>query len=53
MGVTQYAMKPVESVGMLKIDFLGLKTLTSIQKCVDAVEQNTGLKIDWGNLPSR
>ncbi len=30
MVVTQYAMKPVESVGMLKIDFLGLKTLTSL-----------------------
>lgn len=51
MWVTQYAMKPVESVGMLKIDFLGLKTLTSIQKCADMVELNTGLKIDWGNLP--
>lgn len=51
MWVTQYAMKPVESVGMLKIDFLGLKTLTSIQKCVDAIESNTGLQIDWGNLP--
>jgi DNA polymerase-3 subunit alpha len=51
MWVTQYAMKPVESVGMLKIDFLGLKTLTSIQKCADAVERNTGKKIDWGNLP--
>lgn len=51
MWVTQFAMKPVESVGMLKIDFLGLKTLTSIQKCVQAVEKNTGKKIDWGNLP--
>lgn len=51
MWVTQFAMKPVESVGMLKIDFLGLKTLTSIQKCVRAVEKNTGKKIDWGNLP--
>ena len=51
MWVTQFAMKPVENVGMLKIDFLGLKTLTSIQKCADAVEKNTGLKIDWGNLP--
>ncbi|HSX12638.1 MAG TPA: DNA polymerase III subunit alpha, partial [Rhabdochlamydiaceae bacterium] len=29
--VTQYSMKPVEEVGMLKIDFLGLKTLTAIQ----------------------
>ena len=51
MVVTQYAMKPVESVGMLKIDFLGLKTLTSIQKCADAIEKNTGRRIDWGNLP--
>lgn len=51
MVVTQYAMKPVESVGMLKIDFLGLKTLTSIQKCADAVQKNTGKKIDWVNLP--
>jgi DNA polymerase-3 subunit alpha len=51
MWVTQYAMKPVESVGMLKIDFLGLKTLTSIQKCADAVVENTGRRIDWGNLP--
>lgn len=51
MVVTQYAMKPVESVGMLKIDFLGLKTLTSIQKCVDAIALRTDKKIDWGNLP--
>ncbi|OGN55776.1 MAG: DNA polymerase III subunit alpha [Chlamydiae bacterium RIFCSPHIGHO2_12_FULL_44_59] len=51
MVVTQYAMKPVESVGMLKIDFLGLKTLTSIQKCANAVEKSTMQKIDWGNLP--
>jgi DNA polymerase-3 subunit alpha len=51
MIVTQYAMKPVESVGMLKIDFLGLKTLTSIQIAADAVSRNTGKQIDWGNLP--
>jgi DNA polymerase-3 subunit alpha len=51
MMVTQFAMKPVESVGMLKIDFLGLKTLTSIQKCVDQIAVNTQRKIDWVNLP--
>ncbi len=50
MVVTQYAMKPVESVGMLKIDFLGLKTLTSLQICADEIERNTGIKIDWSNL---
>lgn len=50
MVVTQYAMKPVESVGMLKIDFLGLKTLTSLQKCVDALAKS-GKNIEWNNLP--
>lgn len=51
MAVTQYSMKPVESVGMLKIDFLGLKTLTTIQHAVDAIEKRSGKQIDWINLP--
>lgn len=51
MPVTQYSMKPVESVGMLKIDFLGLKTLTAIQKAVEAIRKRTGKLIDWINLP--
>lgn len=51
MPVTQYSMKPVEAVGMLKVDFLGLKTLTAIQICVDAIEKQYGKKIDWVNLP--
>lgn len=49
--LTQYSMKPVESVGMLKIDFLGLKTLTSIQKTVDAIAKSSDKYIDWINLP--
>ncbi len=48
---TQYSMKPVEAVGMLKIDFLGLKTLTSIQKAANAVAQHRGVEIDWIDLP--
>jgi len=51
MPVTQYSMKPVELVGMLKVDFLGLKTLTAIQLCVDAIEMNSGKKIDWVDIP--
>ncbi len=47
MAVTQFSMKPVESVGMLKIDFLGLKTLTAIQHAVDALDE----KINWVGLP--
>ncbi|MDP1880999.1 MAG: DNA polymerase III subunit alpha [Parachlamydiaceae bacterium] len=49
--VTQFSMKPVEAVGMLKVDFLGLKTLTACQVCVDAIFERTGNKIDWINLP--
>jgi len=51
LPATQYSMKPVEMVGMLKIDFLGLKTLTAIQTCVEAIKKNTGNEIDWINLP--
>lgn len=51
MPVTQFSMKPVEMVGMLKVDFLGLKTLTAIQMCVEAIQAKTGQDIDWINLP--
>lgn len=51
MPVTQFSMKPVEAVGMLKVDFLGLKTLTAIEICVDAIRKQTGRTIDWVNLP--
>lgn len=50
MIATQYSMKPVEAVGMLKIDFLGLKTLTSIQMAVDAIKTAQNIDINWVNL---
>lgn len=49
--VTQFSMKPVELVGMLKMDFLGLKTLTAIQKAIDNIHKATSIMIDWINLP--
>lgn len=51
IAVTQYSMKPLEKVGMLKIDFLGLKTLTCIDKALSAVRRNTGKEIDPVRLP--
>lgn len=51
MPVTQYSMKPVELVGMLKVDFLGLKTLTAIQLTCDQILASIGVQIDWVNLP--
>ncbi len=50
MLATQFSMKPVEAVGMLKIDFLGLKTLTGFKICVDAIKAARGIDIDWVNL---
>lgn len=51
MPVTQLSMKPVEMVGMLKMDFLGLKTLTAIQMAIEEVQRHYGIVLDWVNLP--
>jgi DNA polymerase-3 subunit alpha len=48
---TQYSMKPVELVGMLKVDFLGLKTLTLLNLCTRFVAESQGVTIDWRTLP--
>ena len=47
---TQYDMTALERIGLLKMDFLGLTTLTVLQDAVRMVEQNRGLKIDIDNL---
>jgi DNA polymerase-3 subunit alpha len=44
--ITQYFMEDLESLGLLKMDFLGLRNLTLIQKTIDLIEQNNGYKID-------
>lgn len=49
--ITQYDGKYVESVGMLKMDFLGLKTLTIIVDAIELIEQNHGIKIDIDTIP--
>lgn len=43
---TQFVMTTIEELGLLKMDFLGLRTLTVIKDAVDLVEQNYGVKID-------
>lgn len=44
--VTQYAMGPVGDLGLLKMDFLGLKTLTVLRNTCDMVRQTRGVDID-------
>ena len=47
---TQFTMTTLEELGLLKMDFLGLRTLTVIQNAVQLVEKNTGRKIDIDHL---
>jgi len=44
--VTQWSMKDIERVGLLKMDFLGLSTLTLIDDCVKEIERTTGERLD-------
>ncbi len=50
MPVTQFNMKDVEKAGLVKFDFLGLKTLTVLQKALRLVK-TSGSEIDLGELP--
>lgn len=48
---TQYNMLLLEELGLLKMDFLGLRTLTVIQQCLDIIKESKGVEIDIDNLP--
>ena len=49
--ITQYFMEDIESLGLLKMDFLGLKNLTMINKTVELLHKSTGDKLDPDNFP--
>ncbi|MFM2247615.1 MAG: hypothetical protein RL071_3689, partial [Pseudomonadota bacterium] len=49
--VVQYEMKAAESVGLIKFDFLGLKTLDQLRDAVKMIHRNTGELIDLQTLP--
>ena len=49
--VTQYAMGPVGDLGLLKMDFLGLKTLTVIRNTCEMVKQTRGIEVPIDDLP--
>ncbi len=48
---TQYTMTLLEELGLLKMDFLGLRTLTVIQSAVQEIERIHGVKLDMDHLP--
>lgn len=47
---TQFTMTTLEELGLLKMDFLGLRTLTVIQNAVRLVKEDTGVEIDTRNI---
>ncbi len=49
--VTQYSMKPVTEIGLLKMDFLGLKTLTVIDEAVKMIRERHGIELDITRIP--
>jgi DNA polymerase-3 subunit alpha len=49
--ITQYPMQPLEQLGLLKMDFLGLKTLTVIKDCLDLIQETTGTRPVLEEIP--
>jgi DNA polymerase III subunit alpha len=49
--ITQYPMGPIEDIGLLKMDFLGLRNLDVIESALDIVERSTGERPDMAALP--
>jgi DNA polymerase III subunit alpha len=48
--VTQFSMKPVEAMGLLKMDFLGLRNLDVIEDALDIIERSTGARPDMTTM---
>ena len=51
MPVTQFNWKLVEQAGLVKFDFLGLKTLTVLKKAVELIKRGRGIEVDLPSLP--
>ncbi|MGH8911747.1 MAG: DNA polymerase III subunit alpha, partial [Acidimicrobiia bacterium] len=49
--VTQYEMGAVEALGLLKMDFLGLRNLSIIERTLELIEETAGERIDIDNIP--
>ena len=49
--VTQYSMGPIEEIGLLKMDFLGLRNLDVIEDAVDIIRRSRGIELDIESIP--
>lgn len=50
-NVTQYDGHVIESTGLIKMDFLGLKTLSELKEAVKVIKETTGDEVDLDNIP--
>ena len=49
--VTQYSMGPIEEIGLLKMDFLGLRNLDVIEDSIEIIERSRGVRLDMAAIP--
>jgi DNA polymerase-3 subunit alpha len=49
--VTQYSMGPIEEIGLLKMDFLGLRNLDVIEDAIEIIERSRGTRLEIGEIP--
>lgn len=49
--VSQYSLHPIEDLGLLKMDFLGLKNLTILEQAIEVIEKTRGIKINIDDMP--
>ncbi len=49
--VTQYSMGPIEEIGLLKMDFLGLRNLDVIEDAIEIIHRSRGIELDIGAIP--
>ena len=49
--VTQYSMGPIEEIGLLKMDFLGLRNLDVIEDAIEIIERSRGVRLDVAAIP--
>jgi DNA polymerase III subunit alpha len=49
--VTQYSMGPIEEIGLLKMDFLGLRNLDVIEDAIEIVERSRGVRLEMAAIP--
>ena len=49
--ITQYSMKPIEEIGLLKMDFLGLRNLTILETAVKIIKRTKNVEIDLEHIP--